>query len=100
MNEIAGLPPRRRFGCFAPANFADAGEHVGDGLLLSMMMDSRPGSRLHLEQASPDRRGDAERPRDGGATFGARRLRCSWIEFSRTDDVDRGRKTHGVPDQI
>src|SRR6266481_1813835 len=97
MNEIASLCTRDRFTSFAPADLANAGEDVGDGLLLSMMMNSRTGSRLHLEQSAPDRRGDAERRRDGRAPFGARRLRRSRIEFSRADDVDCSRRTHGVP---
>lgn len=69
MNEIAGACTRDRFASFAPADFADAGEDVSDRLLLSMMMDSRPRSRLHLEQSAPDGRCNAERRRDGGATF-------------------------------
>jgi len=88
MNEIAGLRSRDRFSLFAPADFADAGEDVGDRLLLSVMMDSRPRSRLYFEQAAPDCRRDAERGRDSGATFGARRLSCALIEFSRADDVN------------
>ena len=88
MNEIAGLRTRDQFSSRAPAYFADAGEHVGDRLLLSMMMYSRPRSRLDLEQAAPDCRRDAKRWRDSGATFGARRLRCSRIEFSGADDAD------------
>ena len=83
MNEIAGLRARNRFSSFAPADFADAGEDVGDRLLLSVMMHARARFRRHLEQAAPDDRRYAERRRDGGATFRARRLRCSRIEFSR-----------------
>src|SRR5450432_3936382 len=55
MNEIAGLCTRGRFASFAPADFADTREDVGDGLLLAMMMNSGPRSRCHLEQAAPDR---------------------------------------------
>lgn len=100
MNEVSGLRTRDRFSSRAPSYFTDAGEHVGDRLLLSVMMYSRPRSRLHLEQATPDCRGDAERRRDSGATFGAWRLRCSRIEFGGADDVDFSRGTHGVPDQF
>src|SRR5476649_2858634 len=52
---------RAKFSCCAPAHFADAGEDVGDRLLLSVMMNSRPRFRFHLEQAAPDRRGNAQR---------------------------------------
>src|SRR3982074_212684 len=97
MNEIPGFRTRARFTLFAPADFAAAGEDGGDGLLLSVMMDSGPRSRQYLEQAAPDCRGDAERRRDGGAAFRARRLRRSRIEFSWPDDVDRSGRTHGVP---
>ena len=64
------------------------------------MMDARARSRCYLEQAAPNCRRYAERRRDGGATFGARGLRCCPIEFSRADDVDCRRRTHGGPDQL
>src|SRR4051794_3945565 len=46
MNEIPGLRTGDRFPTDAPANFADAGEDVGDRLLLPVMM--YPGSRPRL----------------------------------------------------
>src|SRR5437879_5843614 len=100
MNEIAGLRARDRLSSLAPAYFADAGEDVSDRLLLSMMMNSRPRSRLYLEQTAPNRRRDAERRCDGRATFRARRLRRTSIEFSWADDVNCIRGVHGVSDLL
>jgi hypothetical protein len=51
MNEIAGLRARNRFTFFATVDFADAGKHVGKGLLLAVMMNAGSRSRRHLEQA-------------------------------------------------
>src|SRR5438270_12786737 len=59
MNEIAGLRTRDRVSSLAPADFADAGEDIGDRLLLSMMMDARARSRRYLEQAAPNCRREA-----------------------------------------
>src|ERR1700688_3561847 len=42
VNEIAGLCARDRFALCSPAYFAGTGEDVGDRLLLTMMMNSRP----------------------------------------------------------
>lgn len=100
MNEVSGLRTRDRFSSRTPSYFADAREHVGDRLLVSVMMYSRPRSRLHLEQAAPDSGRDAKRWRDSGATFGAWRLRCSRIELGGADDVNFRRRTHGVPDHV
>ena len=52
MNEIASRCARGRFSSFAPADLADAGEDIGDRLLLSVMMNTRPRSRCHLEYAA------------------------------------------------
>src|SRR2546430_4278028 len=60
MNEIAGLRARGRFASFAPTDFTDAGENVGDCFLPSMIMKSLPRSRLHFERAAPDGRRAAE----------------------------------------
>ena len=96
MDEIAGFRARSEFASVAPADFADAGENVGDRLLLAVMMNACPRSRRHLEQAAPDRRRNAERRRDGGSALGARRLRRSRIEFGRADDVDCSGGAHDV----
>jgi hypothetical protein len=80
----------------SPPNFADAGEDVGDRLLLPVMMYPGSRPRLHFEQATPDRGLNAECGCNGSATVGARGLRRRPIEFGRTDDVDGGRIAHGV----
>jgi hypothetical protein len=66
MDEIAGFRARGVFAPRAPADFAGAGQDIGDRLLLSMMMDACTGSRLDLEQPAPQRRLDAELRRDRG----------------------------------
>ena len=81
MNEIANRRTCYEFTSCTPAYLADAGQHVGNRLLLAMMMNPCPRSRLDLEQAAPDGRLDAECRCDRGATFGARSLRGSEIEL-------------------
>ena len=98
MNEITGLRACREFSSFAPPNFADAGENVGDRLLQSMMVNSCPGSRIDLEQSAPDSRRYAELGSDSRTAYGARRLCRSEIELRRADDVDGSSFAHGVPD--
>src|SRR6267154_3543 len=100
VNEVAGLRVRYEFTSCTPANLADAGEHIGDRLLLSMMVNSGPRSRFDLEQAAPDGKSNAQRRCDSLATFGARRLRGSEVEFRWADDVDCSRRAHGVPNQF
>jgi hypothetical protein len=100
MNKIAGPCTRDRFSSLAPANFADARKNVRDRLLFSVMMNSCPGPRFHLEQPAPDGGRDTERRRDRGTTLGTRRLRCCQIELRRPDDVDCSRRAHGVPYQF
>ena len=95
MDEIAGLRARCELTSCTPAYLADAGQHVGNRLLLSMMMNSGPRSRFNLEQAAPDRRRDADVQRDGGATFGARRLCSSKIELIWADDANCSGPAHG-----
>src|SRR5258708_7258854 len=70
MNEVASLRAPYEFSSCAPAHFTDAGENIGDRLLLSMMMNSRLRFWFHLKQAAPDRRSDAKRRRDRRAAFG------------------------------
>src|SRR5258705_13459194 len=99
MNEVAGLGARNRFTAYAPADFADSREHVGDRFLLSVMMNSCSRFRLYFEQAAPDGWRNDECRCDRGATFGARSLCGSFIEFSRADDADCGR-VHWYPRSI
>ena len=87
MNEIARRRTRDRFSSGTPANVADSQKNVCDRLLFSVMVNTRARSPCDHEQATPGRRRNAEPRRDRGEAFGARRLRCSPIEFSRADDV-------------
>ena len=66
MNEIAGLGTRCELAVQTPPHFAHAGQNVCNGLLHAMMVNSRPGARLYLEQAAPHRRMDAELRRKRG----------------------------------
>src|SRR5260370_16742511 len=54
MNEVAGLRVRYEFTSCTPANLADAAEHIGDRLLLSMMVNSAPPSHSSLDHPAPD----------------------------------------------
>jgi len=100
MNEIARRRTRDRFSSGTPANVADSQKNVCDRLLFSVMVNTRARSPCDHEQATPGRRRNAEPRRDRGEAFGARRRRCSPIEFSRADDVYGSRRAHGSPDQV
>src|SRR5690242_5715020 len=89
MDEIAGSGLRGEFPALAPAHLAGALEHVGDGLLLAMVMNSGPPSRLDDEDSAPQRGLDTARRRDRRRALRARRLRGTAIELRRTDDRDR-----------
>jgi hypothetical protein len=60
MDEIASLCACEMLSLRAPAHFANAGQHVGYRVLLSMMMNSGPRSRFDFEKTSPDCRSDAQ----------------------------------------
>src|SRR6266699_5531853 len=90
MDEIAGFRARSVFAPRAPADFAGAGQDIGDRLLLSMMMDACTGSRLDLEQPAPQRRLDAELRRDRGQAHGAWRLCRSRVESGWADNANGG----------
>ena len=100
MNEITGLCARRKLSRRAPAYFANAGQHVGNGLLLPMMMNACSRSRRHFEQAAPDRGIYAQGRCDCGAAFRAGRLCRSAVEFSRAHDVDSSSCTHCVANRF
>jgi hypothetical protein len=53
-----------------------------------MMVNSRTGSRLDLEQPAPQCRLDAELRRYRGQAHGAWRLRRSFVEFGWADNAD------------
>ena len=84
----------RIFAIRAPAHFAYARQHICDGLLLAMMVNSRASARLDLEQAAPHRRFDAELRRNGGLAFRAGRLQCALVEFTGVNDTNCRRIAH------
>ena len=88
MNEIAGFGARREFALRPPADLADAREHVGDCLLLAMMMDAGTGSGLDLKQSSPHGRLNAKLGRDCGKAHRTCRLRGPEVESGWAYDVD------------
>src|SRR5271170_3798255 len=94
MDEIAGLRARREFAIRAPAHFAYARQHVRDGLLLAMMVNSRASARVDLEQAAPHRRFDAELRRNCSLAFRAGRLQCALVEFTGVNDTNCRRIAH------
>src|ERR1700729_1999226 len=94
MNEVAGSRARCKFAIRAPAHFAYAGQHICDGLLLAMMVNTGASARLDLEHAAPHRRFDAELRRDGGQAFRARRLKCAPVEFTGVNDTNYRRIAH------
>ena len=94
MNEIARLRASAAFAIRAPAHFAYAGQHMGDGLLLAMMVNTGASARLNLEHAAPHRRFDAELRRNCSLAFGAGRLQCALVEFTRVNNTDCRRIVH------
>ena len=94
MNEVAGSRARCELAIRTPAHFAYAGQHVRDGLLLAMMVNSRASAGVDLEHAAPHRRFDAELRRNGGQAFRAGRLQCPLSEFRRVNNADCGGVAH------
>ena len=94
MNEIAGLRARCEFAALAPTHFAYAGQHICDGLLLAMMVNSGAGTRLDLERAAPHRRFDAELRRNCSLAFRAGRLQGAPVEFTGMNDTNCRRIAH------
>ena len=99
MDEITGFRARSVFAPRAPADFADARQDIGDGLLLSMMMDAGTRPRLDLEQPAPQRRLDAELRCDRGESHRARCLRRSRVKSVRAHNTNWrifGHHVHGT----
>jgi hypothetical protein len=94
MDEISGFPARRAFALRTPADFAVAGEDIGDRLLLAMMMNTCAGSRQDLEQAAPQRRSDAELRGYSRQAHRAWRLCRPAVEFGRADNANWGIVCH------
>ena len=94
MNEIASLRARCEFAIRAPAHFAHTRQHICDGLLLAMMVNSGAGTRLDLEHAAPHRRFDAELRRNCSLAFRAGRLQGAPVEFTGMNDTNCRRIAH------
>ena len=74
--------------CCTPTNFADPLQHVGDGLLLAVMVYPGARSRHHLEQAAPQGRVYAAVRRNRRKAYGTRRLCGVLDKRGRTDDTN------------
>ena len=94
MNEIARLRASAALAIRASAHFAYAGQHICDGLLLAMMVNTGASARLDLEHAAPHRRFDAELRRNCSLAFRAGRLQGAPVEFTRMNDTNCRRIAH------
>ena len=94
MNEIARLRASAAFAIRTPAHFAYTGQHISDGLLLAIVVNSRAGARLDLEHAAPHRRFDAELRRNCSLAFRAAGLQRALVEFRRVNNADCGGIAH------
>jgi hypothetical protein len=88
MDEVARFRARGVFASRAPTHFADARQHIGDRLLLSVMMYTRTGSRIDLEQPTPQGRLNAELGCDRGEAHGTLRLCRSRVKSGRADNAN------------
>jgi hypothetical protein len=80
MDKITGVRGRRILGVLSPTDQAIALEHVGDGLLLAVMMDASLGPGLNDKYSASKLGCDTIVSRDGGTTLGSRRLGRSPVE--------------------
>jgi hypothetical protein len=94
VNEIAGFRARCELAVRAPTHFAYARQHICDGLLLAMMVNSRAGTLLDLKQAAPQRRFDAELRRNCSLALRAGRLQRALVEFTGVNDTNCRRIAH------
>lgn len=60
VQKIPSPRGHRMFAALAPLDVRFAFQHVRDGFLRSVMMDSRPRSRLNQERTTPQCRLDAQ----------------------------------------
>src|ERR1700730_18816749 len=88
MDKIAGVRGFRILAALSPTDQAIALEHVGDGLLLAVMMDAGLGPGLNDKDPAPKFGCATIVDRDGGTTLGPRRLRRSWVELGGPDDAN------------
>lgn len=94
MDKIAGVRGFRILAALSPPDQAIALEDIGDGLLLSVMMDAGLGPGLNDKYPAPKRGGDTIVNRDGGTTLGSRRLGRSPVELRGSDDANGGILAH------
>src|SRR4029077_4094748 len=95
VNEVTGPGARDEFALCSPAYVAVSREYVRNRLLISVMVDSRPGAGLDFKSAAPQGRIDKEFRRNRGAAFRTRRLCGTEVELLRADNVDRLELSHG-----
>jgi hypothetical protein len=88
VDKVAGVRGRGKLAALSPTDRAIALEHVGDRLLLAVMMDAGLGPGLDDKYSAPKRGVDAIVSRDGGTTLGTRRLRRSAVELVGPDDAN------------
>src|ERR1700759_4940703 len=65
IEEIARVQGGIELSPFAPTDVGSAAKHVSDRVLLTVMMDSRVGSRINKKDATPHGRVDAGPPMNG-----------------------------------
>src|ERR1700719_2724241 len=94
MDKIAGVRGLGILAALSPTDQAIALEHVGDGLLLAMMMDAGLGPGLNDKCPTPKFSCDTFVSRYGGTTLGARRLGRSSVELGGSDNANRGILAH------
>ena len=96
MDKIAGVPCFRILAALSPTDHAIALEHVGDGLLLAVMMDAGLGPGLNDKCPTPKFGCDTIVSRYGGTALGPRSLGRSSIKLSVSNNVNRGILAHKV----
>jgi hypothetical protein len=94
MDKITGVRGRRMLAALSPTDQAVALEHVGDSLLLAVMMDTSPGPGLNDKYPAPKLGCDTIVSGYGGTTLGPWRLRRSSVELGRSDDANGGMFAH------
>jgi hypothetical protein len=95
MEKIAWVCSGAKLSVLAPSDEAISLDHVGDGLLLAVVMDTGFRPRLDGEEAAPDRGHNSAIGGNGGAPFGSWRLGCSSVEERGCNDSNRLISAHG-----
>src|ERR1700722_11045623 len=94
MDKIACARGRRILAALSPTDRAIALEHIGDGLLLAVMMNAGLSPGLGDKDPAPKSGCDTIVDCDGGATLGPRRLSRSSFELGGLDDANRAVLAH------